>query len=204
MSKMIIKMIEKEYEEFIESESLDLLQIMRMCKLKKFVNDDDMASITIDEISLESPGFKKYNGKSNTQSTEIILKSEEFDKKYIFFIKILYICLRVNIELFNIKNNILTFKNNFYLIKSIEKQKKKYMLEHINILKYDYKNIANINNNYEKYVNKYIIKQKILDKIIGYIKKILEHGILKKTDNLLSLLLPYFYKYTEYIEEYNC
>nr|AEX62968.1 hypothetical protein mv_R764 [Moumouvirus Monve] len=44
---------------------------------------------------------------------------------------------------------------------------------------------------------------RIIDKIMSSINKLMDSEVLEKTDTLLSLILPYFFTYTEYIEEYN-
>ncbi|AEX61468.1 hypothetical protein c7_L404 [Megavirus courdo7] len=44
---------------------------------------------------------------------------------------------------------------------------------------------------------------RIIDKIMSAISKLINTNTFDKTDTLLSLILPYFFTYTEYIEEYN-
>ena len=90
------------------------------------------------------------------------------------------------------------------LIKSLEMNKKTLIMDHINTLKsYCKKCYKNIYDEYINYSHDFIIKIKILEKIINSISSLLDSHVFEKTDNLFSLILPFFYTYPEYIEEYN-
>ncbi len=111
----------------------------------------------------------------------------------------MYSCLKLDIEIFNFdSNNLATIKNNYQLLKSIESSKKKYIGDHIEILKSNQKKLLLTDMTaYEQYIKSdYLVKMKILNKLIGWI------SIFETNDNLFSLILPYFYTYTQYIEEY--
>ena len=211
MSMGIIKIINKSYNEYIDEECLDIIQIKNICNLYK-VNPvaqnksgtNTQNSVTLSEINFSSPEFKKVSNVKNKKKQADILKSNEFIKKYSFFIRILYACLKIEIDIFDINNNIVTLKNNFQLLKAIEVRKKRLIADHIAVLKNQYKNISQkIDTDYENYCNNNLTKIKIIDKIMGSINKLIKSGILDKTDNFLTLILPYFYTYTEFIEEYN-
>ncbi len=203
MSMGIIKIIDKQYNEYIIDECLDIIQIKNICNLYK-IKVISNNSITLSELNLSSPEFKKINGKMNKKNQSNILKSDEFVKKYTFFIKIIYACLRMDVDIFDNNNSILTLKNNYKLIKTLELKKKQFITEHLNILKDQYKNISQkIGSDYDKYSHDYIVKIKIIDKICDSMNKLIKFNIFEKTDNLLTLILPYFYTYTEFIEEYN-
>lgn len=195
----IIKMIDKKFPECVNEEYLDLIQIKNICNLYKN-KTLDQNSITLSEINLSSPQFKKT--KTNSKEFEL-LKTEEFKKKYAFFIRIIYSCLKMDVDIFDI-NNVVTLKNNYHLLKAIENCKKKFIRSHMEILKEQYRNIdKKIDEDYHNFFQDYMVKIKILDKIICSINKLISTGIFEKMDNIFSLILPYFYKYTEYIEEYN-
>ena len=78
-------------------------------------------------------------------------------------------------------------------------------MEHIELLKGQHKSIAQkIDDTYfDEYIPGFIAKNKVVDKILESIKKLLKVGAMNNTDNLFILVLPYFYTYTKYIEEYN-
>lgn len=206
MSIGIIKMIDKDYSEF--KECLDLAQIINICKLYKIKNNNS-TSIGLSDIELNSPDFKfidknKINGSKSKKGQSDILKSKEFVKKYSFFIRIIYACFKINVEMFDINDNILTLKNNYQLVKSMKQKKKLIIDDHIQILKeYQTDLSKKIGNKYNSYVTTFLNKIKIIDKITGYIDRLVESKVLDKTDNLLTLILPYFYTYTEFIEEYH-
>lgn len=196
MSNKIIKIIDK-----YDDKSFDINQIKNICSLYKNKSSKKSDSLTINEIIITSPDFKEE--KINSHQINI-LKSKNFYNKYSFFIKILYACFKINIELFDNINGILILKNNYKLMKTLRIKKKFLITEHICILRNQHLNISkNIEAEYDEYISNYIAKIKIIDKILTYIDKLIEFNILKKTDNISSLILPYFYTYNNYIEEYN-
>lgn len=127
-------------------------------------------------------------------------QSDEFKKKCVYFIEILYATLKLDVEIFNITKNIMTLKNNYELIKSLKRSHKSATLDHIEVLK---KIVStNISDNYEQYSADYISKCKILKQIIDDISKLIELKVFEQTDNLLTLIIPYFYTYIKIIENY--
>ncbi|XWV26553.1 hypothetical protein QJ857_gp0514 [Tupanvirus soda lake] len=203
MSLGITKIIDKQYSEFIDDECLDIIQIKNICNLYK-VKTTSHNSVNLSEINFSSPEFKKISSKTQKKNQADVLKSDEFLKKYAFFIRTIYACLKINVDIFDVNGGIVTLKNNYQLLKSLETKKKQLIAEHLNILKMQYKNASQkIGNDYENYFNSYITKIKIIDKITAAINKLINGGVFDKTDNLLTLILPYFYTYTEFIEEYN-
>ena len=202
----IIKIIDAKYAKLVGDECLDIIQIKNICNLYK-LKTNESTSISLHDINITSPEFKKVKMKKTDkrqQPNMNILKSVEFQKKYRYFIKIIYVCLKMNVTLFDITNNITTLKNNYQLIRALELTKKNFVTEHINVLKNQQKRTTvKVDPDYENYIQDYIVKMKITDRIITSINKLLTTEIIDKTDNLLSLILPYFYTYVEYIEEYN-
>lgn len=202
MASSINKMIAAKYKEYDSDECLDIRQIKDICNLYK-TKSNVIDSISLSEINFSTPNLKK-NTRVNKKNQIEILKAPEFMKKYSFFIKILYSCLKMDVELFNTDDDVLTLKNNYHVIKSLEAQKKNLINQHIEVLKLQHKNVFQpVSIDYEKFYKAYITKIKIIDKIIYLLNKIIKSGICENTDNLLSLILPYFYTYTEFIEEYN-
>lgn len=203
MSLGIIKIINKRYEEYIDDDCLDVIQIKNICNLYK-VKTKTPTSVSLTEINFSSPEFKKITNTKDKKKQAEILKSVEFTKKYAFFVRILYACLKIDVEIFDISNDIPTLKNNYQLIKSLESKKKSLIADHVAVLKNQYKNISQkIGEEYETYTKNNLDKIKIIDKIIGFINKLVKNNVFEKTDSMLSLILPYFYAYTEFIEEYN-
>ena len=203
MSTGIIKIIDERYADFIDNECIDIIQIKNICNLYKNKNKSkNNNSITLSELILSSPDIKKNITRKNKNQYNV-LKSEEFENKYNFFIKIMYACLKINIDLFDINENVLTLKNNYELTKSLIAKKKQILLEHMSYLKKYYKKVAQeIDSEYESYVTEYMTKLKIIERIKKSISKLITTGILSKSDNMLTLILPYFYKYSEFIEQY--
>src|SRR5436190_2085244 len=107
MATGIIKIIDKEYDQHVDDECLDIIQIKNICNLYKTKNNS-VNSISLSEISFSSPEFKKVANKIDKKNQAGVLKSEEFVKKYSFFIKNLYACLKMGITIFDINDNILT------------------------------------------------------------------------------------------------
>jgi hypothetical protein len=199
----IIKMIDDIYDENSCNDCLDILQIRNICKLYS-AKIHGTKNVTLSEISISSPEFEKIHKVESKKRIEDVLKTNEFIKKYSFFIKTIYVSLKVGVEIFNTKNGIITLKNNHQFIRSLENKKKQIIMEHISILKMHYKNISQkIGLEYERYYEKYLSKIKIIDRVSELLNKSIQLGIMERTDNLLTLILPYFYVYTDFIEEYN-
>ena len=200
MKKYILNYVNKNYKSYIKNDCFDIVQLKNICMLYK-LDSDDIDSISLDDVVISSPCFKKISNKKNNK--ENIIESNEFKQRYKFFIKIMYALIKLNIEIFDIDDDILTMKNNFNILKSIDDSKKKMTIKHINELKKINKYSGLFTGSpFEKNISDYVKKMKILDKIIRYFDSIISNNIIRKTDSLLTLLLPFFYKYIECIEEY--
>lgn len=215
MSMTIIKICKLKYKKYIDDECFDVIQLINICKLCKAPSNktNEIDDFRISDIELSSPLFIK-SSPSTVRKQIDILKSTEFKKKYSFFIKIIYACLKLDIEIFDINPDIITLKNNYNLMKTLITHKKELITYHQNIIKEQLNSIEipliklKINSenkkiSYETYISNYLKEVKIIDKIFGYLNQSIDSNILTKTDNLISLIIPYFYNYTEYIEVYN-
>lgn len=200
MKKYILAHINKNYKSYIKNDCFDIVQLKNICMLYK-LSDNDADSISLDDVNISSPYFNKSSNKKNRG--ENIIESNEFKQRYKFFIKIMYALIKLDIEIFDIDDDILTIKNNYNMLKSINESRKFLTSAHITELKKINKYNGQFSDSqFEKSVNSYVKQMKILDKIVTYFNKIINNGIIKKTDSLLTLLLPFFYKYIECIEEY--
>lgn len=202
MKKYIIKYIKKNYNEYLESECFDLIQLKNICMLYKLDDQSKSTdSISIDDINISSPHFNKTSKKN--KHTKNIIESNEFKQRYKFFVKIVFSAIKLGVNIFDIDDDVITIKNNYNILKSIDDRKKKLTNEYINTLKAIARHGGQFTDtSYEKSNTEYVKKMKILDKLVQHINKIINTNILKKTDTLLTIILPFFYKYTEFIEEY--
>ena len=228
MTNGIMMILNEHYDSDSNADCIDLIQMKNICQLYK--NKSNLSSISLSDIQFSSPEFKKP--KTNKKGNTDVLKTPEFQKKYLFFIKVIFCCLKVGVEIFEIsqpiqstikesssnsvspksgsktnkkrtKEPFLTMKNNYQLVKAILSKKKELITEHIEVLKLQQKNISTyIDKSYEAYMQEFLFKIQILDKVARYIDTIVKNDVLDKTDNLFALVLPYFYVYQEYIEEY--
>jgi hypothetical protein len=200
----ILSIINRKYSKYKKEECFDITQIKTFCKLHKQKNLDNVANdstVSLTDINFSSPDIKKIKPCTKSKQSSFNINTPEFMRVYSLFIKILYSCLILEVDIFHEDdsgddNNFVTLKNNYQLIRSINICKKKYIGDHIDVLNKQKKNAVINIISYEKYVNEYLCKIKILDKLCRWI------SIFEKNDNLFSLILPYFYTYTEYIEEY--
>ncbi len=199
MAIKIIGMLDGKYKTN-KNDYLDIEQIKSICKLSCPKNDNiSVDSVSLNDITFDTPEFVRDKKSKKSQDP---LKSEEFKKRYDFFIQILYCCLKLNIEIFDSEHLILI--NNYHLIKAIETKKKKYIRVHIDKLKELYKSSSEqTSDSYFTFIDNYKRTITTLDGLLKSVKKLVDNKILDLMDNLQTLVIPYFYKNTEYIEEYN-
>ncbi len=109
----------------------------------------------------------------------------------------------MQINIFKIKNNVCVFKNNYDLKKSIIEKKKDLLKDHQieinNLIKICDKCIYQ---DLQILSNKLQLKITILDKMVINVEKLVSRSLVDWTDSLYGLILPYFYKYETYVEEY--
>jgi len=209
MAMSIVKIIKEKYSSFVNNECMDLTQIINICIMYKNKNKATTTEIfhepALEDVHFSSPIFEKINPKNTKKKKhDEILNSEEFRKKYDFFIKIIFTCLKMNIDIFDITGDFATLNNNYKLAKTMEHNKKKIIEEHYLLLKEQHKHVnQKLDIIYEKYVFSYILKIKIIDKMIESINILVKNNVFDRTDNLFSLIIPYFYNHRNIIEEYN-
>ena len=234
MAGTIMSLFKNRYGDSYD-DCIDVIHLNKICNIyKRNVTKDqksteissNVTSMTIENIEFSSPNFKNTLGNKKKHSYNI-LKSEEFTKKYRCFIRIIYACLKMDVEIFDINNNkkekiikksgsksnkpvkkkqnFLTLKSNYYLLRAILDKKRALISNHIIVLKEQYNNISIfITTAYQEYMMEFYQKIKILDKLAQFIEKIVADQVVDQTDNIFELILPYFYVYQEFIEEYNC
>ena len=176
------------------SNSTDVKHLLMLCDLFKNQNASNTI-VEIDDIDFSSPNF---------DATVDSISSKKFNQKYSFFIKIIYACLQLDIKIFLVTQTSTTMYNNHNLLKKLSHEKQQMLALHINVLENQKNDIAeSYIAEYAKYSKTFIDKMNILEKIVVNINKLLRYNYFNKNDNMLSLLLPYFYC-KPYIEEYNC
>lgn len=196
-ARNIVRVLEEKYSEYIEAGSIDITQIINICNVDD--GEESVNSIELSDIEFSTPEFSNTNIKKHSTTK----KSKEFKRRYAFFVKLLYACLKLRVRIFSISGDTMILKNNHNLIKALDSKKKKLIDEHIQLLQNQRSNISNrLTEKYPGYIERFVTKIKIIEKVIASLESIIEDGIIDRCDNLLKLLLPYFYVYTEYIEEY--
>lgn len=210
MTRSILKLLNDKYEEYNTDDCLDMIQLCNLCNLyqtKETTKNsqkkrETYSSISLTDMTFSSPSFQKDKRRSKNLD---VLKTQEFQKRYIWLIRMIYVCLKIDVDILNESEDTATIKTNYQLLKTFETKKKQLLREHIEIMK---KHLGKINNpvyeaEYEEYYSSFRVNIKILDKITADLNKVIDANILDKTDTIMSLILPYFYTYAEYIEEYN-
>lgn len=207
MAAGIIKVINREFAEYDDGECLDINQLKNICNLYTVKPGRHNKSISLGEICISSPEFGHTHKNARTAQTNRdadVLKSPEFTKKYAFFIRIVFACLKVGVDVFNENNGILTLKNNYQLLRSLENRKKQLIAEHIEVLRFQARNITvELGEVYGQFLKSFANKTRIVDRVHASISKLIRAQTFEPTDNMMSLILPYFYTWTEIIEEYN-
>jgi hypothetical protein len=164
-------------------------------------------AIDIDNIDVKQIlDICNYYNKNYNKKNDDILSNSIFIRNFKLFQKIIYFCLKLNINIFKkIKNNYF-LKTINHTVESCIDKKKIYIKEHIedlNIL--TKKNVTN-DNFTEKITNLHqdlILKINLVDKIIKILEELACKNIICDNDNLLTLVIPFFIKHELYIEEYS-
>ena len=207
MAAGIIKIINARFVEYIDGECLDINQIKNICNLYTVKSGRRNKSISLGEICISSPEFSRGRAKDQAARAERdadVLKSPEFSKKYAFFVRIVFACLKVKVDIFNEYDGIIVLKNNYQLLRSLETRKKQLIAAHIDVLRSQARNITvELGDVYGQFLKSYINKTRIIDRVHASISKLIRAQTFEPTDNMMSLILPYFYTWTEVIEEYN-
>ena len=162
------------------------------------------SSPSLSEIDFPSPFFERAITIISHKNRDEVINSPAFLSKYGFFIKTIYACLKIDVGIFDIEHNLLTLKNNHNLIKALELHKKTLLNDHIGVLKLQLKNISmQIAERYDEYLSTYTLKMKIVDRMLKNVNTLIDQEIFSRSDNLLTLLVPYFYEKMIFIEEYD-
>lgn len=190
----IMHVIDEKYSDV--DECVDIEQLRKICSLYN-TKKIRKKSGNIEDVEFSTPDYSKIEPKKNSKTKKNVdINTPEFKKVYTLFVKIVYTCFELDIELFDTVNDSFVMKNNYYLLKAIRTAKRSLLVDHMSKLAKDKKKLDIDIDEYEKYVSLYISKIKICDKLYGWI------DLFEKSDNLFNLILPYFYTYNKYIEEY--
>lgn len=190
----IMHVIDDKYSDV--DECVDIEQLRKICSLYN-TKKIRKKSGNIEDVEFSTPDYSKIEPKKNSKAKKNVdINTPEFKKVYTLFVKIVYTCFELDIELFDTVNDSFVMKNNYYLLKAIRTAKRGLLVDHMSKLAKDKKKLDIDIDEYEKYVSLYISKIKICDKLYGWI------DLFEKNDNLFNLILPYFYTYNKYIEEY--
>lgn len=190
----IICVLDTKYAD--HDDCIDIKQLRKICalynpkKIRKPVG-------SVDDIEFSTPDYSKIEPKKGKkEKVKCDINTPEFKKVYTLFVKIVYTCFELNVSIFDDRDEAFIMKNNYCLIKAIKTTKKAMIQDHISKLSQQKKTGALEMNEYETYSSTFISKMKICDKLIGWIE------LFDTSDNLFNLILPYFYTYNKYIEEY--
>ena len=142
----------------------------------------------------------------STKSINEILGTKNFKKRYCVFLKILYCSLLLDVNIFKTYREQEVFMNLYDMKHSFLKAKRKILVnlstELLNGTR-TYKDLHDVKHNEYTQLFTCISPQlKTIDKIVSLLDKLIEHKIIHETDTIMSLVMPYFYKYDKYIETY--
>lgn len=200
MAKEIIRILDNNYSKYKNNN--DIILIKNICKLCDFEDIMD-GSVKLEDVDISSPDFYNQTIKKRKNKNETI---NDFRKKHKFFIKIMYACLKTDVDLFNKSkkdDNIIVIKNNMQLKRSINKTINKKVNEFIDISKKLKKNHDELDK-YIAYMQNYEVVLKSLRRLDEVISKVLSDHKYLHEQNLNTLILPYFYREDDddIIEEY--
>lgn len=176
-------------------DSNDVRQMLEICDLLPV----DHISSDSPEIEIDSPLF----GSSIEQyeKTEELLNCTDFLRKYDYFMRLVYCLLKLKVPIFEENNACIVFIDNYRLMRSIEKTKQALIKAHILVLNAEYKNPkSSLTNDYENYSDHFIKTVRQLDRVRQTMAKLIDQQIWTNGDTLMSLVLPYLYRYVKIVE----
>jgi hypothetical protein len=193
MAFSIINILNTKYTKYVGCDNIDVEHLVNICSLYK---NKDNTPATI--IKVPMPTFTKDIEIAGTQRE--ILESDEFTKKYSYFVNIIYACLVTDVDIFEENATGVTMKNIYKIRRSIKIEYKKNVQE---MSRTTMKLLQDLQvEDYLDIVNGFTNKITVMNNMLTSLNKIITVGNYSNSDNLFVLILPYFYKYTEYIEIY--
>lgn len=197
MSRWILLQLEEKYA---GHKSTDVSRLSDYCRLYRVERGEVESTVldpdAIQEYDLESPNFLAERG---------LLGSTEFERRYSFVIKTVFSFLRLHIPLFRQYGGATVMLTVYELLSALSQHRKTTVKTHMTILGEQYKH-PQVEDyaEYYRYVGGFLATTKILQRLRHNLQRLLDDGLCRKTDTLLTLLTPYFVKGgEEYIEEYD-
>lgn len=197
ISNEIVSILKSRYSKYIKMECVDIIRLIDVCKLN--ITESNGKNINLSEIILESPDLSSVQVEKQIKN---IRTNKSFLKYSDVALRLVHACLKLNVEIFDITEDNVMLKNNYRLIASIDNRKKALIIDHINQLKKYAKNSKLVMTNYITN-SKFNGEINILEKIKKSINDMILHKTFNNSDNILTLVLPFFYIYQEYIEVYS-
>jgi len=185
MAERILKILHKKYPR-IQGSDIEHLKIICRAEAKQ---DVGVPLQTFSEINFSSPLFLPDRS------------VKEYTHRTQFIIKVVYVCLRLDVDIFTVQDDGITILNIHNLVKVLSSARRRLLTEHIQMLK-QYQH-QNLDDNYLSYHASFVPKVRLVERIIYVLEKLVSQGVLRYQDNLLTLILPYHYHFNEYIEDYN-
>lgn len=181
-----------------EQESTDLKNMIKLCDI---LPEPKSVSLDSPDILIDSPQFdptvKRYC------KTDELLQCPDFLRKYNYVISLVYSILKLKVQLFDKVGNTVIIKSNRAVIKSIEATKKAQIKAHIMILHTEFNGVkTSFSADYETYSATFIQTIRQLDRIKSTMEKLMAQNIWTDGDNVMSLILPYFYRYLKIAERF--
>lgn len=179
--------------------SNDLKDLYFLINLFDITKNESLPELS-SEVDINSPIMAE-----NKTKTEI-LKSDNFIKRYSVFLKIIFSALLMNVEIFKIYRDNQVFLNLYDMKNSFLKRKKKILQDIITYVDDNSKILKSLldikHTDYQNIFAIALTQMKVIDKVISIINKLIDNNLLKETESIISLVMPFFYKYQDFIETY--
>lgn len=182
-------------------ENVDSVDVKNMIKICDILPESNISQDSPD-ILIDSPQFnstvKRYC------KTDELLQCPDFLRKYNYVVSLVYAILKLKVPLFEEIGKNVIIKSNREVIKAIEAAKKAQIKSHIMILHTEFNGVkSSFSPGYEKYSNEFIKTVRQLDRVKATMEKLMSQGVWTDGDNVMSLVLPYFYKYLNILERFD-
>lgn len=194
----VINHIKQNYGKYIKNKCYDVMGLLEICCIyiesEKILKKVKLRELSYNDLQMSSPNFTNMKKRKRSNNIKNVINNDEFEKRHKLLIKILLCCFVLDIEIFNIDNDIAVLKNTHHLIKTIHKKKEQKFNELIELASsYKKKPHIKVSEDYYELTSELHESIRICDRLLYILNELTKNMIIKPVDSISMLIIPYFY-----------